>query len=137
MQLPLARRRFLHLTGAAAAFALPGALALSPLASAQTPVTLRVGYIPIIPMTQLFIMEGEGWTRQAGIDLKLTQFSSGPAMVQALASGSLDVVYVGIGPAMVARSRGIDIKVLASNIIDQVAFIGRGPFAETMKSDLE
>jgi NitT/TauT family transport system substrate-binding protein len=133
MQLPLARRRFLHLTGAAAALALPAAtLALSPAALAQTPVTLRVGYIPIIPMTQLFIMEGEGWTRQAGIDLKLTQFSSGPAMVQALASGSLDVVYVGIGPAMVARSRGIDIKVLASNIIDQVAFIGRGPFAETM-----
>jgi NitT/TauT family transport system substrate-binding protein len=44
----------------------------------------------------------------------------------------LDVAYVGIGPAMVARSRGIDIKVLASNIIDQVALIGRGFFAEMM-----
>ena len=95
-------------------------------------MTLRVGYIPIIPMTQLFIMEGEGWTGQAGLRLQLTQFSSGPTMVQALASGSLDVAYVGIGPAIVARSRGIDIKVLASNIIDQVALIGRGPFAETM-----
>jgi NitT/TauT family transport system substrate-binding protein len=103
-----------------------------PLPANAAPVTLRVGYIPIIPMTQLFIMEGEGWTGRAGLKLQLTPFSSGPTMVQALASGSLDVAYVGIGPAIVARSRGIDIKVLASNIIDQVALIGRGPFAETM-----
>jgi NitT/TauT family transport system substrate-binding protein len=126
MQFPLSRRRFIYVSGTAAA------LALSPLPAIAAPVTLRVGYIPIIPMTQLFIMEGEGWTGQAGLKLQLTQFSSGPAMVQAMASGSLDVVYVGIGPAMVARSRGIDIKVLASNIIDQVALIGRGPFAEMM-----
>ncbi len=126
MQIPLSRRRFIHLSGTAAA------LTLSPLPANAAPVTLRVGYIPIIPMTQLFIMEGEGWTGRAGLKLQLTQFSSGPTMVQALASGSLDVAYVGIGPAIVARSRGIDIKVLASNIIDQVALIGRGPFAETM-----
>jgi len=126
MQISLSRRRFIHLSGTAAG------LALLPLPANAAPVTLRVGYIPIIPMTQLFIMEGEGWTGQAGLRLQLTQFSSGPTMVQALASGSLDVAYVGIGPALVARSRGIDIKVLASNIIDQVALIGRGPFAETM-----
>jgi NitT/TauT family transport system substrate-binding protein len=126
MQIPLSRRRFIHLSGTAAG------LAVLPLPANAAPVTLRVGYIPIIPMTQLFIMEGEGWTGQAGLRLQLTQFSSGPTMVQALASGSLDVAYVGIGPALVARSRGIDIKVLASNIIDQVALIGRGPFAETM-----
>ncbi|UEM19060.1 ABC transporter substrate-binding protein [Skermanella mucosa] len=126
MPLALSRRRFVHLTGIAAA------ASLLPAAAMAAPVTLRVGYIPIIPMTQLFVMQGEGWTGKAGLKLELTQFSSGPAMVQALASGSLDVAYVGIGPAMVARSRGIDIKVLASNIIDQVALIGRGPFAEMM-----
>jgi len=126
MQIPLSRRRFIHLSGTTAA------LTVLPLSADAAPVTLRVGYIPIIPMTQLFIMQGEGWTAQSGLNLKLTQFSSGPTMIQALASGSLDVAYVGIGPALVARSRGIDIKVLASNIIDQVALIGRGPFAETM-----
>src|SRR5688572_28835627 len=101
MQIPLSRRRFIQLSSTAAA------LTFSPLQANADPVTLRVGYIPIIPMTQLFIMEGEGWTSQAGLNLQLTQFSSGPNMVQALASGSLDVAYVGIGPAIVARSRGI------------------------------
>jgi NitT/TauT family transport system substrate-binding protein len=114
------RREFLVFSAMAAV-----AATAPPPVRAQT-TTLRVGYIPIIPMTQLFIMEGEGWTREAGLKLDLTSFSSGPAMIQALASNSLDVAYVGIGPAMLARSRGIDIKVLASNIIEQVALIGQG-----------
>lgn len=94
--------------------------------------TLRVGYIPIIPMTQLFVLEGEGWARDAGLDLVLTRFASGPAMVQALASGSLDAAYIGIGPAMLARARGIDVKVVAASVIDQVALIGRGALVEAI-----
>jgi NitT/TauT family transport system substrate-binding protein len=87
-----------------------GLLALAVLASLLLPAGLRaetrleVGYFPILPMTQLFVMEGEGWTGEAGLELELTRFSSGPAIVQALGSGQLDVVYFGIGPAMVARA---------------------------------
>src|SRR5260221_4730923 len=53
-------------------------------------------------------------------------------MVQALASGSLDVAYVGIGPVMVARARGVALTVVAANIIDQVALVGRGKLVEIM-----
>jgi len=99
-------------------------------ASAQT--KLKVAYIPIMPMSQLFVMEGEGWTKQAGIELELTKFSSGPAIVQAIASGGFDVMYFGIGPAMVSRANGVPIKVVASNGIEQIALITRGEFGETM-----
>ncbi len=51
-------------------------------ASADT--KLKVAYIPIMPMAQLFVMEGEGWTEEAGLDLELTKFSSGSAIVQAI-----------------------------------------------------
>lgn len=100
------------------------------LAPARAATTLDVGYIPIIPMSQLFVMEGEGWTRDAGLKLELTRFSSGPAIVQALASGKMDVVYFGIGPAMVARSKGIPIKVVASGIVEQIGLIANPEFAE-------
>jgi NitT/TauT family transport system substrate-binding protein len=97
-------------------------------------VTLQVGYIPIMPMAQLFVMEGEGWADQAGLNFEFTRFSDGPAIVQALASGKLDIAYVGIGPAMVARASGIDLRVVASNVTEQVAFIGRGDFASTFQN---
>ncbi|MFP4508850.1 MAG: ABC transporter substrate-binding protein [Spirochaetaceae bacterium] len=90
---------------------------------------LEVGYLPILPVAQLFVIEGAGWAEDAGLDLRLTRFSDGPAMVQAVASGELDVMYFGIGPAMVARSRGQDIEVLASAIIEQIAFIADEPLA--------
>ena len=99
-------------------------------ASAQNPARLEVGYIPILPMSQLFVLEGAGWADEAGLELNLTRFSSGPAIVTALASGTLDVAYYGIGPALVSRARGIDVKVLASNVIEQIAVIARGRLAE-------
>ena len=100
-------------------------LAAAPVA-AQT--KLEVAYIPIMPMTQLFILDQEGWAKEAGLDLELTKFSSGPAIVQAIASGKFDVIYFGIGPAMVARANGIPIKVVAANGIEQIALIAQGEF---------
>ncbi|GGY02109.1 sulfonate ABC transporter substrate-binding protein [Litchfieldella qijiaojingensis] len=96
----------------------------------DAPTTLEVGYMPILPVAQLFVMEGEGWTTEEGLELELTRFSSGPAMVQALASGELDVMYFGIGPAMVARANDIPIKVLAASIKEQIGLVARGDFAD-------
>jgi NitT/TauT family transport system substrate-binding protein len=112
--------------------ALAFAFALFPVAGANAQTKLKVAYIPIMPMTQLFVMEGEGWTKEAGLELELTKFSSGPAIVQAIASGGYDVMYFGIGPAMVSRANGVPIKVVASNVIEQIALITQGEFAETM-----
>ena len=108
------------------------AIALPLAATAAT--KLKVAYIPIMPMSQLFVMEGEGWTKQAGLDLELTKFSSGPAIVQAIASGDFDVMYFGIGPALVSRANGVPIKVVASNVIEQIALITRGDLAKAMKA---
>ena len=117
------RRAVLRLAPSlAAAAALP--------ARAQQQAPLRVGYISIFPMTQLFVMEGRHWTRDVGLELILKRFSSGPPMVEALASDALDVAYIGIGPALLARARGLDVKVVAANVIEQVALIGRGALVE-------
>ena len=133
--LPIARRRLLAGSAVLGAAAL-GAVAAGAAASLSLPAfaatTLRVGYIPIIPMTQLYVLTGEGWAKDVGLALQTTGFQSGPAMIQALASGTLDVAYVGIGPAMIARSKGVKLKVVAANVIDQVALIGRGPLAKAM-----
>lgn len=115
---------------------LAGVLSVSSLSQAADETTsLNVGYMPILPVAQLFVMEGEGWTQEAGLSLELTRFSSGPAMVQALASGELDVMYFGIGPAMVARANGVPIKVLASSIQEQIGLVARGDFARAFETN--
>lgn len=112
-----------------ALFAGGGAEASDDDAGSETIATLEVGYMPILPVAQVFVMEGEGWTDEAGLDFNLVRFQNGPAMVQALASGELDVMFFGIGPALVARGRGQEITVVASNIIEQIALIARDNLA--------
>ena len=50
-------------------------------------VKLEMAYMPIVPCSQLFVIEGMGWAKEAGINLELTRFPNGPAIVQAIASG--------------------------------------------------
>ena len=97
-------------------------------AQAHAATDVRVGFIPVVGAGQLFVIDGEGWARDAGLNLKLTQFESGPAMISALASGTLDAYYGGIGPIMVASARGIDVKVYAATAIEEMTFVGRADF---------
>lgn len=91
---------------------------------------LEIGYLPILPAAQLFVALESGTLQKKGTPPpKLVQFQNGPALTQALISGQLDVAYVGIGPALVARSKGAEVKVVASDIIEQVNVVALGPLA--------
>jgi NitT/TauT family transport system substrate-binding protein len=90
---------------------------------AQADTEIEVGYMPILPVSQLFVALENGWLDGDGITVKLVQFQNGPAMVQALLAGQLDVAHLGIGPAMVARAKGADIKVVAASNKEQISLI--------------
>lgn len=104
-------------------------------AHAQEKTELEIGYMPILPLSQLFVALEEGWLEDAGIEADLVQFQNGPAMVQAVLAGQLDVAYFGIGPAMVARARGADIKVIASNIVEQISVVTLGELTPYFDGD--
>lgn len=95
----------------------------------QAKDTLEVGYMPILPVSQLFVGLEQGFMDDLDVEIKLVQFQNGPAMVQALLAGQLDVAHFGIGPAMVARAKGADIKVVASSIVEQISIVALGKIA--------
>ena len=104
------------------------------LAPAHAQTEVEIGYMPILPVSQLFVELESGWVDEAGIKPKLVEFQNGPAMVQALLAGQLDVAHFGIGPAMVARAKGADIKVVASSIVEQISFVALGELAPYFES---
>ena len=119
-------RRFLTL----AAAALVAMVAAVP-ASAQTQV--RVGVIPVLGVAPIFVVDKEGWAKEAGFDLKFTTFESGPVMIQALASGTLDVYVAGVAPLGVARSKGIDIRVVTSTAVEEMTVAAGAKLAPSFK----
>ena len=103
------------------------ALALSASGSALAQsVPVRVGVIPVIGASPIFVANGAGWTKAAGLELKFTTFESGPAMIQALASGTIDVYVGGVMPLAVARSKGIGSTVVTATAIEEMVFVA-GP----------
>jgi NitT/TauT family transport system substrate-binding protein len=106
--------------GFSAALMLAAASFLSA-AHAQT-VTARVGYIPVLGASPIFVADKEGWAKQAGINFRFATFESGPVMIQALASGTLDIYVGGVAPLGVARSKGIDVRVLTATAIEEMTF---------------
>ena len=89
------------------------------------PVDVDVAYLPLLGSAQLFVMESEGWAKDAGLALHTTRFNSGTAIVQALASGKFDVAIMAMAPVIVARGAGVNLRVVAAmHDVNSHAFVG-------------
>nr|WP_226042110.1 ABC transporter substrate-binding protein [Natrinema sp. DC36] len=76
---------------------------------------MTVAYIPIYPNMQHYVMEQEGYYDDIPVDVTMEQFSSGPNVVKAFASGDVDVAFFGITPAMILVDKGTEAGILAAN----------------------
>ena len=121
------RRAFI--AGGASLLAAPAILSRTTAAQGGR-VPVRVGNIPIIGVAPILVADKEGWAKEAGLDLAFTTFQSGPHAIQALASGTVDVYVAGIAPLGVARSRGIDVKVVAATATGENVFVGSPRLAQ-------
>ncbi|MBB2200226.1 ABC transporter substrate-binding protein [Gluconacetobacter tumulisoli] len=102
---------------------------LAGIGPASAATVIRVGYIPVLGSSALFVLNGEGWARDAGLDLRLVRFQSGPQAIQALVSGKIDAYVAGVLPLLLARAHGADVKVVAAGAIEELEVVARGPLA--------
>lgn len=96
-------------------------LGAAPLA-AQGALAVRVGFVPVIGASALFVLAGDGSARAAGLNLTLSKFDSGPNAIQAFASGTIDILVIGVAPVAVARSRGFETQVISAAATGGSAF---------------
>ena len=108
-------------------------LAIVASASPARAETARIGYIPVMGAAQIFVAEKEGLLKAAGIEPKFITFESGPAAIQALASGTLDIYVAGVAPLAVARSKGVDVKVVAATAINEMTAVAGAKLAPFFK----
>src|ERR1041385_9301532 len=103
--------------------AMIGVLLLSHFATAQEKTTIRFGHFPNITHAQGVVAhaltrEGKGWFEQRlgpNVEIQWFTYNAGPSAMEAIFAGSLDLTYVGQGPALNAhfKSNGEEIRVLA------------------------
>lgn len=76
--------------------------------------TIKVAYIPCDHEAALFSAIAQNKYSANGLNVETTSISTGSSIVSALASGDIDVGYVGIAPALQGISEGVPIKIVAA-----------------------
>ncbi|MFC7166440.1 ABC transporter substrate-binding protein [Halospeciosus flavus] len=120
------RRTFLKTTGAAGAAGLTGLAGCA----GGSPDELTVAYMPIYPDMQHFVMEKEGYYGELDAEVKATEFTDGPSIIQAYAGGGFDVALFGIVPALITIAKTGSSKVTAANIQNAMKILASDEFAD-------
>ena len=76
--------------------------------------TVKIGYLPSDHDAALFVADAQGLYKKEGIDVELVQFNNGGDLMTAMASGDVDVGYVGIAPVLSSVEKGVPVKVISS-----------------------
>jgi NitT/TauT family transport system substrate-binding protein len=95
--------------------------------------TIRIGHFPNITHAQALIAHqlsrsGDGWfEKRLGheVNIQWYVYNAGPAAMEAIFAGSIDLTYVGPSPAVNAyvRSNGNDIRVIAGAVTGGAALV--------------
>ena len=76
--------------------------------------TVTIGYLPSDHDAALFVADAQGKFAENGINTKLVQFNNGGDLMTAMASGNVDVGYVGITPVLSSIEKGVPVKVISA-----------------------
>jgi NitT/TauT family transport system substrate-binding protein len=97
---------------------------------AQTPVTVRVGAFPNITHSQAMVGKANGAFEKAmgsGGKIEWKTFNAGPAAIEALFAGAIDMTYIGPNPTIsgYVRSNGQALRVVAGAASGGAALVVR------------
>lgn len=76
--------------------------------------TVKIGYLPSDHDAALFVADAKGMYKDKNITVELVQFNNGGDLMTAMASGDVDVGYVGITPVLSSIAKGVPVKVVSS-----------------------
>lgn len=76
---------------------------------------VRVGYVPVLVYSPIFIAIDKGYFREQGIETVATPFTGGSDILAQTSSGNLEVGLSGLGAsALNAFQRGLDLRIVSS-----------------------
>jgi NitT/TauT family transport system substrate-binding protein len=91
---------------------------------------IRVGAFPNITHSQAMIGKANGWFEKAmgsNVKIEWKSFNAGPAAIEALFAGAIDIAYVGPNPAIngYVRSNGEALRIIAGATSGGAALVVR------------
>jgi NitT/TauT family transport system substrate-binding protein len=98
---------------------------------------VRIGWVYAMANAPVIVADKKGMFASNGIDAKVTEFTSGPILFQALAANQIDVGYVGFAPAVNWYTRGLETVTVAKVNTGQLAVVVRKDSGINTLADLK
>ncbi len=105
--------------------------------SNQDDGTVTLGYLQVIMMQLYSLLMLKTCIKKEGIDTKLVQFNNGGDLMTAMASGEVDVGYVGITPVLSSIEKGVPVKVISGVQTEGSGIVVSNSSGITSVQDLE
>lgn len=86
---------------------------------------LRIGHLSTLYHTSMLFLAMPSLLRGFRAQLRWRLFGTGPAIVQALGRGELDLAYIGLPPAIKGMAEGVRIKCVAGGHVEGTVIAGR------------
>jgi NitT/TauT family transport system substrate-binding protein len=91
-------------------------------------VRIRIGHLSTFYHTAMILMAGETIEKKLSANIEWKLFGTGPAIVNAFERGDLEMAYIGLPPAIIGISRGVDIVCVAGGHIEGTVIAGKKDF---------
>ncbi len=106
-------------------------------ASTVSAETLRAGTLKIAALTNAWVALNEGIFKKNGLDVSFVEMQGGTDMIGALQAGSVDIVQVIPGGALIAVERGFDLALVFQNEIAKATPPDSGSVQVRVDSDIK
>ncbi|NOY65182.1 MAG: ABC transporter substrate-binding protein [Nitrospirae bacterium] len=88
--------------------------------------TLRVGHLSTLYHTSIVIQAMPEMMEDLSLSMRWRLFGTGPAIVEAFQRNEIDLAYIGLPPAVIGISRGVDIICVAGGHVEGTVISSHG-----------
>ncbi len=94
---------------------------------------VSIGYLPSDHDSALYVANATGMYKDQGIEVELHEYNNGGDVMSAIASGTVDVGYLGITPTLAGIQQGVPVKIAAGAQLEGSGLVTNDPSIETIE----
>ena len=98
---------------------------------------INIGYLNSTAHLLAFVAQEEGYFKEEGLKVTLTQFSSAAELVNGLESDKLDVAFIGSVPTLTFQSQGHDVSIFGGAMTNGHGYVIKSEFADKDEEGVE
>jgi NitT/TauT family transport system substrate-binding protein len=91
---------------------------------AEWPVKVRIGHLSTFYHTAILLMAEGNANARLGAEIEWKLMGTGPAIMQAFQQNELDLAYIGLPPAIIGMSKGINVICIAGGHMEGTVLTG-------------